>query len=161
MIDRRLTKLLIWLFVAFFWQSLTYSIVLGATLQPLTILTQQGLCHFDCEVPHTDSDRAKGLMFRKTLDDNRAMLFVFPKDRRTTMWMKNTYICLDMLFIDREGSVIFIAEKTTPLSKATIAPPPHLAHKARAVLEINGGTSKKRGIQVSDRIQHPSFPIQD
>jgi uncharacterized membrane protein (UPF0127 family) len=161
MIDRRLTKLLNCLFLLFLWQFLAYSSAFGEHTQPLIIVTQESLCHFECEVPKNDAERAKGLMFRQILDDDKAMLFVFPKDRRASMWMKNTYISLDMLFIDRHGSIIFIAENTTPLSEKSIAPPPNLLENARAVLEIKAGVAKRRGIQVNDIIQHPSFPIHD
>jgi uncharacterized membrane protein (UPF0127 family) len=158
MIDRSLTKMLNCLFIAFLWQSLAYSSPFKE--HTLTIVTHQGPCHFKCEVPQNDAERAKGLMFRQSLDDNTAMLFVFPKDRRATMWMKNTYISLDMLFIDRYGSIIYMCENTTPLSEETIAPPPNLSSLARAVLEIKAGVAKKRGIKVNDRIQHPFFPSQ-
>jgi len=145
----------------FLLQTVVYSNASGENLQPLTITTQKGTCHFGCEVPQNNAERAKGLMFRQDLDENQAMLFVFPNDRIASMWMKNTYISLDMLFIDSNGSIIFIAENTTPLSEKGISPPSPLQEQTRAVLEIKGGLVKKLGIQENDKIQHAAFPIQD
>jgi uncharacterized membrane protein (UPF0127 family) len=90
-------------------------------------------------------------MFRDHLDDDRGMLFDFGDPRTITMWMRNTLISLDMLFIDGDGRIIRIAARTTPLSDAVIAS----GGPARAVLELRGGRAAELGIQPGDRVIHP------
>jgi hypothetical protein len=81
------------------------------------------------------------------------MLFVFPGDPRPTMWMKNTYISLDLLFINAQGRIEYIAAQASPLSLSVIqSPKPSLA-----VLELKGGASDRLGIKVGDLVVHPSF----
>lgn len=95
----------------------------------------------------------QGLMFQRSMDLHAGMLFVFPKNERVSMWMKNTYIPLDMLFINTHGVIEYIAENTTPLSEAIIGP----STPEYAVLELNGGACEKLGIKIGDLVIHPSF----
>ena len=81
------------------------------------------------------------------------MLFVFTQEARHAMWMKNTLIPLDMIFIRADGRISRIAENTTPLSRAIVPS----GGPVRAVLEVVGGTAKKLGIAVGDRVAHPMF----
>jgi len=102
-----------------------------------------------------DSPRREeqGLMFVHEMDEHAGMLFVFPGNQRPTMWMKNTYISLDLLFINEHGRIEYIAARATPLSLSIIeSPKPSLA-----VLELKGGASEELGIQVGDTVVHPSF----
>ena len=69
------------------------------TAQTLEIVTSNGVHSFSVEVIANDADRAKGLMFRRELPEGQGMLFDFQRDQDVAMWMKNTYIPLDMIFI--------------------------------------------------------------
>lgn len=127
--------------------------VRAADLQTLEIVTKTGVHVFAVEVVSNDADRAKGLMFRKELPEGRGMLFDFEREQDVSMWMQNTYIPLDMIFITGDGRIRSIAENTTPLSTRTIPS----GGPVRAVLEVIGGTAKKLGIAPSDRVAHPIF----
>jgi uncharacterized membrane protein (UPF0127 family) len=123
-------------------------------LEKLTIVTRSGARHvFDVEVMRTDADRGRGLMFRRHLPTERGMLFDFGRDGDVAMWMQNTYIPLDMLFIRRDGTVARIAADAEPLSTRTIPS----GEPVLGVLEINGGEAAKRGIAPGDRVEHPMF----
>lgn len=108
----------------------------------LVISCPQGEISFKVELAQTPEERAKGLMNRETLGEDEGMLFLFPEPRASTMWMKNTPLSLDMLFIDKESKILAIAEKTTPFSLKQIGPIENTAQ----VLELLGGTVKKTGI---------------
>ena len=119
----------------------------------LQIITASGPQKFSVEVMRTDADRARGLMFRRSMPADRGMLFDFKREEPVMMWMKNTYIPLDMLFMDRSGKIVSIAENAEPLSERTIPSGP----PAFAVLEVNAGTAARLGIKPGDRIQHNLF----
>lgn len=95
----------------------------------------------------------QGLMFVRSLPNNTGMLFDFNPPKQVAMWMKNTLISLDMLFIDSSGVILNIAADTTPGSLDTL----RSSGVARAVLEINGGMAAKLGIEPGDRVIHPWF----
>ncbi len=122
-------------------------------LQPLEIATKNGVHVFSIELAVTDEERARGLMYRKELPEGRGMLFDFKRDEEISMWMENTYVPLDMIFIRADGRISRIAENTTPLSRATVSS----GGPVRAVLEVVAGTAKKLGIAVGDRVAHPIF----
>jgi len=124
-----------------------------AQLESLRIVTASGEHAFMVEVARTDEQRARGLMFRQSMPADRGMLFDFKAEQPVMMWMRNTYISLDMIFISRDGVVINIAENTEPLSERTIPS----ARPAFAVLELNAGVSRKIGLKPGDRINHPLF----
>jgi uncharacterized membrane protein (UPF0127 family) len=126
---------------------------MAQTLEKLSIQTASGARSFDVEVMRTDEERAKGLMNRRYLPAERGMLFDFKVEQPVSMWMMNTYIPLDMLFIRKDGTVARIAEMTEPLSTRTIAS----GENVIGVLEINGGLSAKLGIKPGDKVQHPLF----
>jgi uncharacterized protein len=125
----------------------------AAELQSLEIVSQSGVHVFSVELAATDEERERGLMFRKELPDGHGMLFDFETDRNVAMWMKNTLIPLDMIFIRSDGRISNIAESTEPMSTRII--PSRGA--VRAVLEVAGGTTKRLGIMVGDRVAHPMF----
>lgn len=127
--------------------------VRAAELQTLEIVTKSGVHVFAVEVVSNDADRAKGLMFRKELPEGRGMLFDFEREQDVSMWMQNTYVPLDMIFITGDGRIRSIAENTTPLSTRTIPS----GGPVRAVLEVIGGTARKLGIAPGDRVAHPIF----
>lgn len=123
-------------------------------IEPLTIVTAQGSHTFNVEIAKTSEEQSRGLMFRESLAPDAGMLFVHDRPRQLTMWMKNTVIPLDMVFIDRNGSIIRIEEMTKPYSLQTISS----GKPATAVLEIAGGRSGALGISAGDRVVHNSFP---
>ncbi len=120
----------------------------------LAIVTAGGARHdFRVELAVTPEQRSQGLMHRKTLAPDAGMLFLYAQPGELAMWMKNTFVSLDMLFISAEGEVVRIAERTEPLSLTTI----RSGSPAKGVLEVPGGTAARLGIRPGDRILHPAF----
>jgi uncharacterized protein len=99
------------------------------------------------------SRHAQGLMFVRALPQLRGMLFVYPEPRNISMWMKNTYIPLDMVFIDVKGRVQQIVANTTPHSTELI----RAKDPAIAVLEIAGGEAARLGIRPGQLVRHPAL----
>lgn len=117
----------------------------------LSIETQQGAVSVSVEVAATPETRETGLMNRTELAPDAGMLFVYPPDRAIALWMKNTLIPLDMLFIDDAGVIQFIKHEAQPHDLTPVPGPTGIA--ARAALEINGGRAEEFGIAVGDRVQ--------
>jgi uncharacterized protein len=90
----------------------------------------------------------QGLMFVRDMDDHAGMLFLFQGSQQITMWMKNTYLSLDMLFLDERGRIDFIAPRTKPLSLDLIQAP----RPVTAVLELKGGITERLGIHIGDKV---------
>jgi len=122
-------------------------------VETLVIETASGAHSFQTEIADTDPTRAKGLMFRRHLAGDHAMLFVWDAPIAAAMWMKNTYIPLDMIFIRADGRILRIAENTEPLSTKIIPS----GGPAKGVLEVIAGTAKRYGIEPGDRVAHPLF----
>ena len=120
---------------------------------PLTIAAEGGRFEFQVELAVSPEQRSQGLMFREDLAEDRGMLFDFGRPQRASMWMRNTYVPLDMLFIDAAGRITQIATDTQPLSDAAIAS----REPVRAVLELRAGVTAKLGIEPGDRVIHPLF----
>jgi uncharacterized protein len=127
--------------------------IVEAQLEPLTIATSAGPKSFRVEIADTPEKMQTGLMFRQTMPADQGMLFVHPSDGERTMWMKNTYLSLDMLFIDANGRIHRIAERTTPFSEETVSS----EGPVRAVLELNAGQSDALGIKAGDIVKHRAF----
>jgi uncharacterized protein len=125
----------------------------AASIQPLEIVTRNGVQVFSVEMATSEEEKTTGLMYRKELADGKGMLFDFSPEQEVSMWMKNTYISLDMIFIRADGRILRIAENTEPLS-TKIIPSRGLA---KGVLEVIAGTAKKYGIEPGDRVGHPLF----
>jgi hypothetical protein len=125
----------------------------AAEFQTLEIATKSGVKVFAVEVATTEDEKRTGLMFRKELADGRGMLFDFSPEQEVSMWMKNTFIPLDMIFIRADGRILRIAENTVPQSTAIISS----RGLAKGVLEVIAGTAKKYGIAPGDRVAHPLF----
>jgi len=120
----------------------------------LEIETQSGTRHtFRIELAETDPLRQRGLMFRNEMAPDAGMLFTYKRDRVISMWMANTYLPLDMLFIESDGRISRIAESTIPLSRESISS----RKRARGVLELNAGTVRRLGLSVGDRVIHERF----
>ena len=118
------------------------------TLSTLEIVTATGRHAFRVELAQTDQQRSQGLMFRPVLAPDAGMLFIYPGERQISMWMKNTLIPLDMLFLASDGRVVALHERAVPHSLRTIAS----GVAARAVLELPGGTVGRLGIRIGDRV---------
>ncbi len=127
--------------------------VRAAEFKPLEIVTKSGVQVFSVELATTEQEKETGLMYRKELADGKGMLFDFSPEQEVSMWMKNTYISLDMIFIRADGRILRIAENTEPFS-TRIIPSNGLA---RAVLEVPAGTAEKYGIRPGDRVAGPLF----
>lgn len=121
--------------------------------EPLEIETKGGLRRFAVEVARTQQQQMTGLMYRTKLADTAGMLFPHPAPAELTMWMRNTYIPLDMLFIGQDGRVVRIEEMTEPMSERVISS----EVPATAVLELAGGAAKRLGIATGDLVRHPHF----
>ena len=125
----------------------------AAESETLEIVTKSGVQVFAVEMARTEEQKATGLMYRKELADGRGMLFDFSPEQQISMWMKNTFIPLDMIFIRADGRILRIAENTEPQSTKIISS----GGAAKGVLEVIGGTAKKYGIAAGDRVAHPLF----
>jgi hypothetical protein len=119
----------------------------------LELVTASGSRRIDIELAVTPSEQSQGLMYRTNLPDTQGMLFVHKQPADVRMWMRNTYIPLDMVFIRKDGTVHRIAAMTEPLSDTVIASDGEVA----AVLELNGGASVRFGLKVGDKVRHAHF----
>jgi len=120
----------------------------------LDVVGADGRHHpFSVELASSPAQLSQGLMFRRSLAIDSGMLFDFGSPRQVAMWMKNTLIPLDMLFMDRDGRVIFIEEFAVPGTLQPRGP----SDPVRAVLEVAGGTARRLGLKPGDRVEHPLF----
>ena len=128
-------------------------VVMAADVQSLEIVGKSGVHVFAVEMATTEQERETGLMYRKELAEGRGMLFDFTPQQQVSMWMKNTFIPLDMIFIRADGRILRIAENTEPQSEKIISS----GGLAKGVLEVIGGTARKYGIEPGDKVAHPLF----
>ena len=119
----------------------------------VVIETGTGVQRFTMELAEGPGQHARGLMGRQSLAADSGMLFVYAPPRRVSMWMKDTLIPLDMLFVRPDGIIGSIVERTTPLSLTTI----RSDQRVRAVIELNAGTAKRLGIEAGNRVIHDVF----
>ena len=119
----------------------------------LVILSGAKRHPFQVELAISGEQMAQGLMFRRQMAPDAGMLFLHPSERELSMWMKNTFLPLDMLFIAADGRITRIAARTVPQSLATISS----EGPALAVLELNAGTAERLGIKPGDRVEHAAF----
>ena len=108
---------------------------------------------FKVELALSRQQQTQGLMYRRSLANDAGMLFIYGQESPVFMWMKNTLIPLDMLFIAGDGRIVHIAERTVPHSLETISS----GRPVAGVLEVNGGTAARLGIQPGDRVLHRAF----
>ncbi len=122
--------------------------------EEVIIHTTNGDKKYNTEIAITDEQQKIGLMYRDKLPANEAMLFLFSHDQKINMWMKNTLIPLDMLFIDNSGKIVHIAPNATPNSLTVInaGDTPVLA-----VLELKGGIAKEHNIKIGDQVDYRTF----
>ena len=120
----------------------------------LVLRTADGIEHtFDIELALTSPQQTQGLMYRQNLAEDAGMLFVYRPARHIGMWMRNTYIPLDMLFIAEDGEIVKVVQRTIPLSLQPVTS----GQPVRAVLEVTGGTANRLGVRPRDRVVHPAF----
>jgi uncharacterized membrane protein (UPF0127 family) len=118
--------------------------------EPLAIESPSGKSQkFTVELALDNGQRAQGLMYRKTMEQDHGMLFDFGVVRDVTMWMRNTHLPLDMIFIDRTGTVSHIHENAVPFSDAVIGS----GGPVKFVLEVNAGIARKLDIRVGDHVR--------
>ncbi len=122
-------------------------------LEKLKLITQRGEHVIDVEVTETPAEKAQGLMFRTRLPYTSGMLFFYETPQEITMWMRNTYIPLDMVFIRPDGIVHRIEARTEPLSESIIAS----GGNVTACLELAGGAAERLGLKPGDRVEHRFF----
>lgn len=122
-------------------------------VESLEILTKTGIRVFNVEIAATAEQQRIGLMFRKEVPDGEGMLFDFGPSRPVAMWMQNTIVSLDMIFIRADGTIANIAKGTTPFSLQ----PVESAGPVRAVLEIVAGAADRYGIVAGDKVSHRIF----
>lgn len=119
----------------------------------ILIVSKSGEHKFVVDVATTMAQRQMGLMYRKKMARNRGMMFDFGEEQLIAMWMKNTLIPLDMLFVDKTGKILQIERATTPLSLETIAG----RRPAMSVIELNAGLTTELGISEGDQVMHNIF----
>lgn len=123
--------------------------------QPLVVIQNgSGEHRFRVELATTPRERARGLMFREQMDADAGMLFLFDQMEVQSFWMKNTRIPLDMLFLDERGVIVGIVENAEPLSLTSRS----VGLPSRYVLELNGGTSRRLGIEAGQRAVFVGVP---
>ena len=121
--------------------------------RPLSIVTAKGRVDLTVEIATTKKQQEYGLMYRKTMGRDHGMLFVFDRPRHIDMWMKNTSIPLDMVFMDNKGIIRQIVKNATPESTDIISS----VEDVQAVLEVNGGATDYYHISEGDRAIYPIF----
>lgn len=104
----------------------------------------------DIEISRTDSERDQGLMYRQSMKDGEAMLFIFERSASRAFWMKNTYISLDIIYVDDSLEIVSIAKNTKPLSQQSV----RSEGAAMYVVEVPGGFTEAYGIDPGDRIAY-------
>jgi len=120
----------------------------------LVIVNKKGEKHsFDVDLALNKEDQAKGLMFVTDMPMGSGMLFLFKTDQERSFWMKNTFIPLDIIFIEHDGKIQHIHSMATPQDTAHITS----GKPSRAVLEINGGVADRLGIEPGDIVYHTVF----
>jgi uncharacterized membrane protein (UPF0127 family) len=117
------------------------------------VITRGGLVELSLEIADEPQERQRGLMYRRALAERAGMLFDFGAEQPVYMWMKNTYIPLDMLFVAADGQIVHIAARTVPHSEATIS----ADRPVQGVIELAGGEAERLGIAVGDHVFRPLF----
>ena len=120
--------------------------------ETMGIVTAQGRFEFEVEIADETDEQQRGLMFRTDLPAKRGMLFDFGQTRMVTMWMRNTPLPLDMVFIREDGTVANVAERTTPFSEEIVPSAEPVAY----VLELNGGIARMIGLKPGDKVEFPA-----
>ena len=139
----KMKKLLCWLL-------LLSLFLVGCSSSYVTVTNGTETINVRVKIADDNNERTNGLMFRKHLDEDEGMFFIFPESRKRVFWMKNTFIPLDIIFISDDSKIIHIAE-----AEPCKSDPCYLYESqgnAQYVLEVNKGFSKKYNITVGDRV---------
>ena len=102
----------------------------------------------DIELAENDDERMQGMMYRKSMDDNKGMLFIFDREEPQSFWMKNTIIPLDIMYVNSKKEIVKIFKNTTPFSENSLPS----EKPATFVVEVGGGFSDRYGIKEGDII---------
>ena len=129
----------------------------AAEEKTLVLKTATGAHSYNVEVADTTAERAKGLMFRRSLPQKSGMIFLYDQPQELGMWMKNTYIPLDMVFIDASGKVHRVEMNTEPFSTEIITS----GGAVTAVLELNAGETERIGLKPGDSVVFPGLGAAD
>ncbi len=129
------------------------SVAAECRLDRVELRNDQTHVRFDIELAVTGKEKARGLMFRENLPNRSGMLFVYDPPQRVAFWMKNTLIPLDMIFVDRAGTVTRVHEGAIPGDETPIDG----GSDVFAVLEINAGLSARYGIKPGTQMRHEIF----
>ncbi len=119
----------------------------------LVIKTRTGWHEFRVEIARRPKQQAQGLMFRRKMAADAGMLFIYRSAKPASMWMKNTFIPLDLLYIDGTGKIVGFHQRAVPQSLEVITS----KQPVRAVLEVNAGTAARLQLAIGDRVLHPAF----
>ena len=119
----------------------------------LTIKTKSGHHDFKIEIARDPRQQAQGLMFRRRMAADAGMLFLYRYPEPARMWMKNTYIPLDLIYIDQTGKIVGSHQRAVPHSLEVITS----KQPVSAVLEVNAGTVSRLKVAIGDRVLHPAF----
>ena len=144
------------LFLSFIFMAAAWAVEFKTSPEPLVIETGRGPASFVIELATTSKERSQGLMNRETMAADHGMLFDFGQTRAVMMWMKNTILPLDMVFIGPDGKVMGVAADTVPFSESIISSP----GPVRYVLEINAGMAAEHGIAAGDTVIHPAVGVE-
>ncbi len=146
---KKVILIIVFLLILLITAGLTYILFfMDKNNQKQTQLCFENNC-FDVELALTSEEKKQGLMFRDYLGKNKGMLFVFAMEEEYGFWMKNTLIPLDIIWLNEDKEVVFISKNNQPCKNdkcSTIKP----NKKAKYVLELNGGTTNKIGLETGD-----------
>lgn len=132
---------------------LAQAVAFAASAGTIVLKTETGDHSFDIEVMTTDRERAHGLMYRRSLPERSGMLFLYDRPQGATMWMKNTFIPLDMVFIAPGGTVHRIERNAEPFSTDVISSEGAII----AVLELNAGEADRIALKRGDKVIYPGL----
>ncbi len=121
----------------------------------LTLITKTGAHKFDVEIASTRTQQARGLMYRRSMEPAHGMLFIYKEAQNVSMWMRNTYLSLDMVFILPGGRIHRVETMTEPHSERII----ESGDRISAVLELLAGTAARINLKAGDKVLHPHFKL--
>jgi uncharacterized membrane protein (UPF0127 family) len=151
-------RILAGVFAGFLWLSSPQAMALEPPkIEPLTLVSDTTTVMFQAQIADTPELRERGLMFRQVMPADSAMLFDFVEPRPVAMWMKNTLVSLDMVFVREDGTIAALALNTVPQSLDTIS----VQEPVRGVIELAAGTVKKLGLKKNDKVFQRIFKTQD
>lgn len=122
-------------------------------LSSLTFVSSSQPIEFKVETAQTPQELALGLMYRKSMPEDQGMIFLFPTPRQTAFWMKNTYLPLDMIFVNDKFQISGIVENAQPMNEKLIYSPVRTV----AVIELNAGVAKQKGLHRGMKVEHKNL----